>query len=102
MANEAHVTIKNGLTEGDVKANWNGNVYEHIEPGMEQEILVFKLGHYLYVTPPAGKPVKFTATIDLDLTYLAMTSTWLIEIRPNSIPDEGPTTVNVTVGDENP
>lgn len=61
----------------------------------------------LVIAAPQGMDLcncnlKVQTDVDLDNNYSRTDGTWTLQIIPNNLPPDVPTTVNVTVGQEDP
>lgn len=112
MADQADVYVKNKLTN-DIHvarklSNGSIDVEETISNGNTEQINLGSTDVSLLITPPGGTDIKdcyicVRPDVDLDVKCSRTDSKWTLKILPNSLPPEAPTTVNVTIGeDENP
>ena len=112
MVDQAHVVIKNkskSSKEIVVKRKYpdgSGNDFK-IAKGDKDTVPYFDIVQELII--PAHKVeegekvcFKFCTNTDLQVTYSSKEGNWTIKILENDLELDTPTTVNVTVGDDNP
>jgi hypothetical protein len=83
------------------------DTYNTIAPQNEDTINLPSLTTSLVITPPDGQnikecPIQVKSDVDLQLLYSRSNKKWTIKILPNDLPVDIPTTMNVTVGIEEP
>ena len=107
MADQADVYIKNALTEAIYAVRYLSGVSSDLDitiaSGDEEKILLPGTDVYLVITAPRGIDIKESSILvksdmDLEVSCSRTNSNWKIQIMPNSLPPEVPTTVNITVG----
>ncbi len=109
MADQADVYVKNRFT-GDVRvirylSSGVSDLEITISPGNEEKVLLTGTDVYLVIKPPAGKDLKLCfitvrSDVDLSVPGSRTDSLWKVQILPNSLPPEVPTTVNIEAGDQ--
>jgi len=113
MANQADVFIKNKFKpEHSFKFKHllpNGSVNsEGTLPVTEEEkFFLPDTQSKIIVDPPPGFNIKdcwfsVKGMVDLNIVYSRTDNNWTINIIPNDLPPDVPTTVNVTMGGEAP
>ena len=78
-----------------------------IAPQNQETINLPSLTTSLVISAPGGQetkecPVKVKSDVDLELLYYRSHSRWNLRILPNDLPEDVPTTMNVTIGEEEP
>ena len=102
MADQADVYVNNLSNKGEVIVQRNNSPDSSICQGDVMGFLAFLKGEILTITPPVGvdeNSVKYQSMIDLDLVCSRTNSNWVVKIKENNLPQDAPTTVNVTIGD---
>lgn len=110
MAEQADVFVKNNLTSTIVvQRGLSGGTFdleESVAPGTVSPVIpLIGLDVFIIVNAPAGVdtktcPFKVRADVDVSVACSRTDSYWKLQIVPNSLPPEAPTTVNVSVGDD--
>jgi len=110
MAEQADVFVKNNLTDTVVVqrklANGTIDLTENVAPGtVSPRIPLIGLDVFIIINAPAGVdtktcPFKVRADVDVTVACSRTDSYWKLQIVPNSLPPDAPTTVNVSVGDD--
>ena len=106
MADEADVYVNNNLTNtiGAVRYCLPGEESDldvSITSGNEEMIHLVKAETYLVIAPPSGQNpggCPFSVSNEELLAWTAMTDHWKVEIKPNTLPPDTPTSANVEVG----
>jgi hypothetical protein len=107
MANQADVIIKNNFANvGGIKV-LKLKETATIADGSNERIPLPGPEVALVIQAPEGKDTKFCmlkvqSDVDLSVTASRTNSTWTLQIIPNELPPDVPTTVNVSVGDDEP
>lgn len=109
MANKADVYVKNVLTD-------EINVLRKLPDGSSDLEIAIATGNEdmvhlpgtevsLLINAPVGMdtkdcPINMVSDVDLSVSCSRTDSNWILQIVPNELPPDAPTTVNVTCGDE--
>jgi hypothetical protein len=108
MVDKADVYVKNKLT-GDIRAiryclpSGNSDLDISITSGNEEMIHLVRTETYLVIEPPSGVDpagCPFSVSNEELLSWSTMDDHWKVEIKPNNLPPDTPTTVNVDVGED--
>jgi len=112
MAEQADVFLKNNLQGYSINATHmiagGGNDPTiSIPDGTEGRLYLGGIGDAISIDSPTGLDTKMfwlgiKSDLDLDITYSRTDNTWTIKIKSNELPPEVPTTVNVTIGTNEP
>jgi hypothetical protein len=111
MANRADFLIKNVLTDDITvfRKTPDGSIDFDITiaNGNEEMIPIAGPEVSLVINAPEWVdtkdcPIKVKSYVDLEVLYSRTDSNWAIKIIPNDLPPDVPTTVNVTLGDDEP
>ena len=111
MADQADVYVKNNFTGTIDAVRYLGSGASDLEitipSGSEERILLSGTDTYIVIKAPTGVDTKFhwgklKADLDMTMTFSRTDSTWKVQIVPNSLPPEVPTTVNIRLGDDEP
>jgi hypothetical protein len=110
MANQADVYVKNNLTEavGVVRyclPGGNKDLDISIAGGNEEMVYLVKSQTYMTIKLPNGMytaDCPFRVSNEELLSWSTMDDRWTVEIQPNNLPPDTPTTANVDVGDVEP
>jgi hypothetical protein len=105
MADEADVNVKNNLNvTGPVGVvryflpGGNSDLDISIESGNEEMIHLVRTETYLVIEPPSEvnpAECQFIVSNEELLTWETNNDHWKVEIKPNNLPPETPTTVNI-------
>jgi hypothetical protein len=106
MADEADVYVNNNLTGtiGAVRYCLPGEESDldvSITGGNEEMIHLVKEEAYLTIAPPnGGSPAGYPFSVSNEelLAWTAMNDHWKVEIKPNTLPPDTPTSATVEVG----
>lgn len=113
MANNANVNVENVFSD-NVTINVNrvlqdgsSDLIETVAQNEARQIQLPSTDVKLMITAPQGMDLcdchaKVQTDVDLGKTYSRTDGTWTLQIIPNNLPPDVPTTVNVTVGQEDP
>lgn len=113
MANEAEVYVKNVFTGSEtinvkrLEQDKSVSLDVDVIKGASEQVQLSSPDVQLVVTAPEGKDtrdclMRVTSDVDLDVINSRTDSTWTFQIIPNSLPPDQPTTVNVTIGQDEP
>ncbi len=114
MSDQAYVYVKNKLDNtGSISAVRHlPDGSEASEPmvianGIQRQITLLGLDEWVVVNAPEGVDpstcyVAVKSDVDVDISYCWNAPNWTIKIAPNDSPANTPTTMNVTVGDDEP
>lgn len=103
---EVDVYVSNNLTDtiGAVRyclPGENSDLEVSIVSGNEEMIHLVKEETYLAIEPPnGGSPAGYPFSVSNEelLVWTAMNDHWKVEIKPNTLPPDTPTSANVEVG----
>ena len=106
MADEADVYVNNNLTGtiGAVRYCLPGEKRDldvSITSGNEEMIHLVKEDTYMVIAPPSGQNPEgcpFSVSNEDLLAWTAMNDHWKVEIKPNTLPPDTPTSATVEVG----
>jgi hypothetical protein len=109
MIEQADFYVRNNLTNGSInvarKLSNSSTEYETtIAVGTEKRILLQSTDVYMVISAPIQVqdlktcPIKVRAGVDLSLLVSRTDRCWTLQILPNNLDPEAPTTVNVSVG----
>ena len=107
MADQADVYVNNQFTDAVHVVRYlprgGSDLEVTILSGNEEKILLPGTDVYLVINAPGGVDIKnhkiiVTTGLDLAVSCSRTNSNWTIQIIPNSLPPEVPTTVNVEIG----
>lgn len=108
MAEQADVYVKNNLT-GDITVvrklpDGSSDLSITIANGNTEQIYLAGTDVSLVIHAPEGvdtkdHPLGVKSGLDLAVSHSRTDSRWTIQIVPNDLPPEVPTTVNVSAGD---
>jgi hypothetical protein len=111
MAEKADFIVKNLLT-GDINvirklANGSSDLEVTITNGNEEQINLDGLDVSLLIEAPGGVdtkdcPFNVKSDVDLSVSCSRTDSNWAVQIAPNDLPPDVPTTVNVNIGEIQP
>jgi len=107
MADQADVYVKNKLTDpiGVVRYCLPGGESDldiSIGGGNEEMIYLVRSQTYMTIKLPDGKytaDCPFRVSNEELLGWSTMDDCWTVEIKPNNVPSNSPTTVNIDLGD---
>ena len=107
MADQADVYVKNNLTApiGVVRyclPGGNGDLDISVAGGNEEMIYLVRSQTYMTVKLPSGMHTEdcpFSVSNEELLGWSTMDNHWTVEIIPNNVPPNSPTTVNIDLGD---
>ena len=107
MADQADVYVKNNLTApiGVVRYCLPGGDSDldiSIGGGNEEMIYLVRSQTYMTIKPPSGKYTSdctFSVSKEELLAWSTMDDHWTVEIKPNNVSPDAPTTVNIDLGD---
>jgi hypothetical protein len=112
MADQADFYVKNksagaAITVSRKLPDGSTDLTTTIPVGSSEKIYLGGTDFSLIINGPTGKDTKslylgLKSDVDLDVSCCRTDSIWTIKIKPNSLPPEAPTTVNVTVGTNEP
>lgn len=112
MANQAEVVVRNkfyagGLEVNRKKADGSTEFNTTIPIGKNEGIPLLDTTTQLVIQTPAGKDgkecfLRLRSSVDMTVTFSRTNSTWSFQIIPNELPPDIPTTVNVSVGEDEP
>ncbi|MCP5048267.1 MAG: hypothetical protein GY940_13940 [bacterium] len=110
MANRADVFVINKLKQGDIgfqrkPTDETIDMADKINTGNEKRVPLLDPNVSLIIKAPQGVditncPLKVESDVDLSVLYSVTHSYWKIKIEPNTLPPDVPTSVNVTVGED--
>ena len=91
------VQVSRKLADGSIDLNVS------VDPGKEERVPIQGTDVSLVIEAPAGVDIKecflkSKAEVDLALLYSMTDPHWKINIAPNDLEPEAPTTVNVNIG----
>ena len=106
MADQADVYVKNKLTEavGAVRyclPGGNSDLDISIGGGNEEMIYLVRSQTYMTIKLPGGvytADCPFSVSNEELLSWETMDDCWTVEIKPNNLPPDTPTTVNIDLG----
>ena len=108
MADRADVIIRNELV-GDIKVvrklpDGSSDLEVTITNGNEEQVHLASTEISLCIEAPEGVdtkecPFHVTSDVDLAVSCSRTESNWIVQIIPNDLPPDTPTTVNVTLGE---
>lgn len=111
MANRADAYVRNVLAEKirifrKLKDGEN-DLELNAAQGEEVKIPLPSTEESLVICAPPGQDCRnykalTKSDVDLEIIYSRTDSCWRIKIIPNNLPSEIPTTVNITIGQEEP
>jgi hypothetical protein len=107
MVNEADVYVNNNLADTISAARYclpgeNKDLEVSITSGNEEMIHLVRTETYLVIEPPSGvEPAEcqFSVSNEELLRWETNNDHWNVEIKPNNLPPDTPTTVNIDLGD---
>jgi len=111
MAEQADFYVKNKFSGAiDVTRNLPGGGSDlkiTIAPGNEEKIYLVGTDSSLTIKAPGGidtkgHPIDVKSDLDLAVSFSRTTNSWKINIVPNNIVPDLPTTVNISVGGDLP
>ena len=111
MADQAYVYVRNNLTGGIDATRMlpNGSAASTTTIGSAalEKIILLGPEEWVVVTAPAGVDTKtcvmsVKSDVDLDTLHSRTRSNWTIKIVANELPPDTPTTVNITLGEDEP
>ena len=106
MVDEADVYVNNNLADtiGAVRyclPGENSDLEVSITSGNEEMIHLVRTETYLVIKPPSGKYTSdytFIVSNEELLAWSTMDDHWKVEIKPNTLPPDTPTSATVEVG----
>jgi hypothetical protein len=113
MANNADVTVKNVFSDNvtvNVKRRLqNGTIDQEVDIAQDEakQVHLPSTEVALVVTVPEGMNLrdcflKVKTDVDVETIHSRTEGNWTLKIIPNDIPPDAPTTMNVTVGRDEP
>ena len=107
MADQCDVYVKNNLSETVAATRYclpgdNSDLDLSIAGGEEDYLFLVRAQSYLTITPPNGTNTAncpFSVSNEDLLSWTAANGHWKVEIKPNNVPPDAPTTVNIELGD---
>lgn len=107
MADQCDVYVKNNLSETIAATRYclpgeNSDLDISIAVGEEEKIYIARTQSYLTITLPNGTNTAncpFSVSNEDLLSWTAADDHWTVEIKPNNVPPDTPTTVNIELGD---
>ncbi|MGD2088598.1 MAG: hypothetical protein PVH61_20645 [Candidatus Aminicenantes bacterium] len=105
MADQADVYVNNNLADTISAARYclpgeNKDLEVSITSGNDEMIHLVRTETYLIIEPPSGKYTSdctFSVSNEELLAWETMDDHWKVEIKPNNLPPDTPTTANVEV-----
>lgn len=108
MANKADAYVKNGFTAGNINAirklpDGSNDLEVPVAPGIEEMVHLPSTEVSLVINAPTGMDTRYcrlnmNSDVDLAISSSRTNSNWTINIIPNDLPPDAPTTLNVEVG----
>lgn len=107
MADQCDVYVNNNLSETIGVTRYclpgdNSDLDLSIAGGEEDNVLLVRTQSYLRITLPNGTSsanCPFSVSNEDLLSWTTGDDHWTVEIKPNSVPPDTPTTVNIELGD---
>lgn len=109
MIEQADFYVRNDLTAGSIDvarklANGSNDYETSIAAGAEKRVPLQSTDVYMVISAPGQVqdlktcPIKVRAGVDLSISVSRTDRCWTLQITPNNLDPEAPTTVNVSVG----
>jgi hypothetical protein len=106
MADQCDVYVRNNLSETIGATRFclpgdNNDLDLSITAGNEDKIYLAITQSYLTINLPAGMNTAkcpFSVSNEDLLSWTTMDDRWKVEIKPNNVPPDTPTTVNIDLG----